>query len=135
MLKTNSKQAKENIKKYIIKGFNYCDNPEIQEGATFGEVARFIYKRFRAEKFSCLEDYNYYHFNEGAAFTAWAQGLASVFDFCYYYNRPALDDLGDILEESETERARFTEQQAETMLTYLIYTTIKKEIEKQEAQR
>lgn len=123
MLKTNSKKAKENIKKYIIDNFNFEDNAEeIQEGATFEEVAKFIYIRFWDEvgKWDTR-----LHYTEAEAFENWASGLPSTLDTCYYYNRPAIDDLGDILEETAEERARFDEMQAEKMLTYLIYREIK----------
>lgn len=54
-------------------------------------------------------------------FEDWARGLALGGLFCYYYNRSAVDDLGAILEETEEEKAKYTEMQAEEMLTRLIY--------------
>ena len=59
-------------------------------------------------------------------FKDWAQGLALGGLFCYYYNRSAKDDLGAILEESEAEKAKYTEQEAEEMLTRLIYRELEK---------
>ena len=56
----------------------------------------------------------------------WCSGLPGVLDTCYYYNRSAVDDLGAILEETDEERARYTEEQAEKMLTTLIYRELKK---------
>lgn len=41
--------------------------------------------------------------------------------FCYYYNRSAVDDLGEILEETDEEKAKYSEQQAEELLSRLIY--------------
>ena len=58
---------------------------------------------------------------EQQRFEEWAAGLPSILDTCYYYNRSAVDDLGAILEETDSEKARYSEQQAETRLTYLIY--------------
>ena len=58
---------------------------------------------------------------EQERFEEWAAGLPSILDTCYYYNRSAVDDLGAILEETDSEKARYSEQQAETRLTYLIY--------------
>lgn len=124
MLKTNSKKAKENIKKYIINNFNFEDNTEeIGEGATFEQVAQFIYARFWDE----VGKWRTKNMRESEAdsFEYWASGLPSTLNTCYYYNRPAVDDLGDILEETAEERARFDEMQAEKMLTYLIYREIK----------
>lgn len=51
---------------------------------------------------------------------------AFILDTCYYYNRSAVDDLGAILEETEEEKARFTEQEAEQLLTDLIYRELTK---------
>lgn len=124
MLKTNSKKARENIQQYIIDNFTpeNCTDEKIYG---FENVAAFILKTFRTEKYSEKADFKYYHNNEAAAFADWCAGLPSVLDTCYYYNRSAVDDLGTILEEAETEKKRFTEQEAETRLTYLIYAELK----------
>ena len=47
--------------------------------------------------------------------------MPSVLDTCYYYNRSAVVDLGKILDETPEEMSRFTESQAEKLLTDLIY--------------
>ncbi len=120
MLKTNSKKARENIQQYIINNFTpegYTDE-KIED---FENVAAFILKTFRSEKYSTKEDYRYYKGIEALAFKDWAQGLPSVLDTCYYYNRSAVEDLGVILEESEEEKSRYTEEAAENTLTALIY--------------
>lgn len=121
MLKGNSKQLKENIRNYIIKHYDgpdagYDNAPE--ESATFNEIARFILDNFRKEK-------RYNHGCERDLFIDWCQGLPSLLDTCYYYNRSAIDDLGDILEETAEERSRYTEQQAEKRLTLYIYRELR----------
>ena len=125
MLRTNTKKAAENIRAYIMDGFTpegYTDNPP-QE---FPEVAAFILDTFRSEKYWCPQDVRYYHGCERLAFRDWCAGLPSVLDTCYYYNRSAVDDLGAILEETEEEKAHFTEQEAEQLLTDLIYRELTK---------
>ena len=125
MLKTNNKKARENARNYIIAGFTpegYTDNPP-QE---FPEIARFILATFRNEKYHLPQDFRYYRNNELAAFADWCAGLAGVLDTCYYYNRSAVDDLGAILEETEEEKAHYTEEQAENTLTFLIYRELVK---------
>lgn len=125
MLRTNCKQARENIRAYIVDGFTpegYTDNPP-QE---FPEIAAFILATFRSEKYWCTQDVRYYHGCEALAFRDWCAGLPGVIDTCYYYNRSAVDDLGAILEETEQEKARYTEQQAEQLLTDLIYRELLK---------
>lgn len=129
MLKTNSKKAKENLKKYIIENFTpegYTKTPPEE----FPEIAAFILDTFRSEKYSRPEDFRYYKNNEFAAFLDWAQGLPSVLDTCYYYNRSAKKDLAAILEESESESKRYTETQSELQLSFVIYNALIKEEEK-----
>jgi hypothetical protein len=123
MLRTNSKKAIENIKAYIMAIFN-GENYDIETPETFKETATIIYNTF-AEEF--LYEYNRRR-NEQEVFTEWCAGLPSIIDTCYYYNRPAVKDLGDILEETEEERNRYTESDAERVLTYLIYREIKKAV-------
>lgn len=129
MLKTNSKQAKENIQLYIMDHFtpeNYTDTPP----EMWTETAAFIIETFRSEKYSRPEDFRYYRNNELTAFIDWAQGLPSVLDTCYFYNRSAIDDLGEILEETTTERSKHTETDAEQCLTRLIYKVLLMEVNK-----
>ena len=119
MLRTNSKKAIENIRAYIMEGF--CgDNYGIETPETFSEVARLIYNDF-AETY--LYGYNRTR-NRQEAFVEWCAGLPSILDTCYYYNRSAVEDLGNILEETEEERNRYTEADAEEMLSRLIYREI-----------
>ena len=129
MLKTNSKKARENIRNYIIDNFtaeNYTDTPPTE----WHEIAVFIYDTFRSEKYNCLQDYHYYKNSEHYAFREWCQGLPSVLDTCYYYNRSAVEDLGNILEQTIIERNRYEECEAENLLSTLIYNEIKKEIQR-----
>lgn len=130
MLRTNSKQARDNIHKYIMNNFDGC-NYDIANPDNFHDTAIIIYNIFRSEKYHCSEDFRYYHNNECAAFTDWCAGLPSILDTCYFYNRSAVDDLAVILEETDSEKARFQEQKAMDLLTALIYREIKKEVNKE----
>ena len=127
MLKSNSKKARENVKNYILANFTpeaYTNEPPTKTR----DIMQFIYNCFISEKFSIENEKHYYKYNEYAAFIDWCSGLPSVIDTCYYYNRSAVDDLGAILEETANEKSRYTEVEAEKMLTYLIYQVIKKGI-------
>lgn len=129
MLKTNSKKARENIKNYIIENFtpeNYTDTPPTD----YNGIATFIYDCFVRQSFSTPEEKQYFNNNEWKAFLHWASGLPSVLDTCYFYSRSAVEDLGNILEETEQERKQYEESTAENLLTMLIYNEIRKEIEK-----
>ena len=127
MLKSNSKKALENVKNYILENFTPEGYTETVPTET-REIMQFIYNCFISEKFSIENEKRYYKYNEYAAFMDWCAGLPSVLNTCYYYNRSAVDDLGAILEETEAEKKKYSEAEAEKMLTYLIYKVIKKEL-------
>lgn len=123
MLKTNSKKAKENLYFYIRENCadylndNYGIDPaEIAEKKTLYAVIFEIFK----QEMKPTEGYNAKRPTIDV-FYDWAQGLAMGGLFCYYYNRPAKKDLSEILEETETEAEKFTEEQAERKLTSLIF--------------
>ncbi len=129
MLKTNSKKTTENLKNYIMENFspeNYTETPPDQ----WHDIAVFIIDTFRSEKYSRPADYRYYKNNELTAFIDWAQGLPSVLDTCYFYNRSAVNDLGAILEETETEKNKHSETDAEQCLSRLIYKVLIMEVNK-----
>lgn len=123
MIRTNSSKAISNIRDYIIEQ----DEDYIRERAEFegkklntvDEILAFAYKCFKEEmKYRIEQNYSNPCF---VIFEDWARGLALGGLFCYYYNRSAADDLATILEESFEERKKYTEQQAEELLTRLIY--------------
>lgn len=121
MLKTNSKKARENIRAYIIINFDPSNYDLTQAPESWPEIAAFIIKTFRDEKYYSLEYMRAKNISEQRVFAEWAAGLPSVLDTCYFYNRSAVDDLAAILEETESEKARYSESDAEKLLTYLIY--------------
>ena len=110
MLRTNSKKARENIKAYIMEEFNCFSD--------FSSAAAFVLKTFIKECYTTENEKKLYK-SEFNAFEHWAQGLP--YRFTWYYLHTAVNILGDILEESIEERARFTQEQAEQLLTKLIY--------------
>lgn len=121
MLKTNSKKARENIRAYIVINFDPSNYDLTKAPESWPEIAAFILETFRAEKYYSLEYMRAKNISEQRVFAEWAAGLPSVLDTCYFYNRSAVDDLAAILEETESEKARYSESDAEKLLTYLIY--------------
>lgn len=123
MLKTNSRKAKETIKHYIMENFN-AENYTAEKIEGWDNISRYIYNIFRREAYSTKEDKRFYK-TEKDAFFYFVQGLPSILDCSFVYNVSAVDTLGEILEESEEEKARYTEEQAEELLIALIYREIK----------
>lgn len=125
MLKTNSKAARENLMKYIMQDLDYLEERrsyDIETGNAVYDLTKdanicaYIWDIFRSEH---KRGFSQKDFEE------WASGLALGNLFCYYY-MSAVDILGDILEETEAERSRYTEEAAENLLTSLIYREIMK---------
>ena len=124
-MKTTNRQARFNVLQYILYHLDpsgyYFTGP-----CTFKNVSRFILEVHASEKQYSPEYQAAKGFTNEAVFVDWCQGLPSVLDTCYYYNRSAVADLGDILEQSKQERAQYTEDQAERLLTHLIYQELVK---------
>ena len=121
MLRTNSKKAMENIRTYIEENFDCTGYEPEKEPETFKEKACFILETCKKKK-----KYSSFNLSDYEIFKGWCQGLPSLLDTCYYYNRSAVDDLAEILEETEEEKRRFTDSEAEEKLTYLIYRELSK---------
>ena len=120
MLKSNSKKAKENIKNYIINNFDYSSYEDEQNPAPteYKDICTCIYNTMQEEK-----RYNR-SINDYMTFEDWCRGLPSILDTCYYYNRSAIEDLMQILEETVEEAYKYTERQAEERLTQLLFREI-----------
>ena len=125
MIRTNSKQARENVKNYIQAHFDGC-NYGIETPETFEEVAKIINETFEKEKYYSNDYARRCGLSRLEVFIDWCAGLPSILDTCYYYNRSAVDDLGEILEQTEDERSKYKESDAERLLSTLIYREIEK---------
>lgn len=133
MRKTNSKEVKEIIKKYIMEHFSYYmdDNRghfsgdlEQINGANvenYAEVCNSILTIFGAEKLKYDNRFKANLASRYDMFIDWCSGLCSAIDTSYYYNVSAVDLLGEWLEETEIEKAKFDESKAEEMITRLLW--------------
>lgn len=119
MLRTNSKKAVENIRAYIVDEID-LEYFNLSEAPDFPTACRLILQ-------ACENEKRYSRSRTGFnTFKDWAQGLPSAFNTCYYYNRSAVDLLGEWLEETEEEKARFDEDAAEERITRLLYRELTK---------
>lgn len=116
MLKTNSRQAKENLRNYIMTSWNL--DPEDQ-GKTWAETKEDIKESFYFQAYSSVYERRQ---NKQEAFKNWLSGLPhGLGDF---FLCQAVEDLGNILNQTEAERNRYTEDQASELLAYLIYKEV-----------
>ena len=123
MIRSNTLKARQNVINYILSNVDFTGYSQYSHIDTtdFEAVRDALKAVFYSEK---LENNPYYE--RGIMFLSdlfidWCQGLPSALDTCYYYNRSAIDDLATILEESDTEKSRFTEAQACEKLSRLIF--------------
>lgn len=130
MLKTNSKKARENVRHYIMGHFDPTGYDVDQNPETFEEIAGIILDTFAQEKCYSTKYMYRYGWSDQKVFEDWCQGLPSILDTCYYYNRSAVNDVGAILEETPEELNPYTEQDAEKLLTRLIFRELMKGVGK-----
>ena len=121
MLRSNCKKALLNLRSYIINHSDF-ESYGMETPTDFKSCAEMLMHTFYEE----IAKWDKRRIPYQQLFADWLSGLPSVFDSLYYYNRSAVDDLGGILEETETEKARFTEDEAERMLSALIWREVYK---------
>lgn len=139
MLKTNSKKARENIRAYIIECSNCthydpATNVETQlTFDTFEGYAAFIWNDFKDRHMQGEQRRaNLRYFGTWQeCFLDWLHGLPGTLDPCEWlldYDA-AKNVLARLLEESDAERDKYTNDKAEHVLSYLIYREITNAVE------
>ncbi|WP_368283198.1 hypothetical protein [Dorea longicatena] len=131
MLRTNSKKAMENIRKEIIDSYEAANEYYTYEGreakTDFNEICADILEAFRIEK---LEHDCYYiagRASKSEVFMDWMQWLPTAFPVSDdVFLRSAVDFLGNILEETEEEKAKYSDEQAEKLACNLLYRELEK---------
>ena len=114
MLRSNSKKVIEKVRSYITDGID-PDYFGLAESPDFPTACKLILT-------ACEDEKRYIRSRSGfETFRDWAQGLPAALNTCYYYNVSAIDLLADWLEETDSEKSKYSECQAEEMITRLIY--------------
>ena len=135
MLKTNTKQVANKVQNYIIDNFKnfQLENPtyeydhlhtlESVDSNNYTEVCNAINCIFFCEMLENDNRWNAGRLSRADAFVNWCQGLPAALN-CDYYLHSARDLLGEWLEETEEEKQKFTELQAERQITHILYREI-----------
>ena len=119
MLKTNSKKVRDAVCAWIVK----CTNGYERDPKTIEEACAIIedaWNRWKCpyvkEQFNNLQD----------AFVDWSRGLPNnLFDYWDYAQYGGMVDfVGNLLEQTPEERAKYTNDQAATLFTKLIYREV-----------
>ena len=118
MLRTNSKKVREAVRAYVTKTTSICGiDPE-----TFGEAAAIIGGAWDGYKYPAL---SHRFATVQDAFMDWASGLP-LDTFDYIATGDTVKLVGDMLEETEEERSKYSDSQACDLLTYLIFREVGK---------
>lgn len=118
MLRANSKQAKENLFKVMVREISGRDNdPETAQEGAYILAHDFIASETGPDGRIYLEKGETYQ----DAFYRWASGLTnSIFDKLFYTGS-ACELVAEVLEESEEEKAKYTEAEAEEFFCAMLW--------------
>jgi len=118
MLKTNSKEVMNRIKKVIMDSYEAAEEYYTFDGSTmkteYNDICKDIMNMFYIEKLQFDNRYKAGRISKADLFMDWMQGLPSAFPVSNdIFLNSAVDFLGDLLDETETEKEKFTDEQAE----------------------
>lgn len=137
MLKTNSKEVNEKIKNLIIASYENCeeyysfDNKEVK--TKYNDICKDILQAFENEK--CKHDNRYLasRISKYDLFYEWLQGLPTSFDIAddiFLGYNSAKNLVADLLEQTEVEKNKYTEEQSEQLIVKLLYRELTKHANK-----
>lgn len=146
MLRTNSKQARENVLEWLAGGaleeakkinrFNrengfepMKEAVELEKLSSKGEDNADVQKAAAALVWKCFQndiegDYRIGREPMQSIFDSWLCGLPEIVKSEDFLLRDACEFLGRILEETPEEWQKYSQDQAETLMIYLIWKTI-----------
>ena len=135
MLKSNSKKAREHVMQYVQDACSeyYIEDCGAPADLTDADLCRLIIQDFE-EQWSHELKHNACRvrpLSRQELFMEWGRGLTAGGLFAFFYHCTAVQVLGDILEETEAERSKYTEAQAENYLCYLICREVTKKATEQ----
>lgn len=131
MLRTTNKKVKATIKNYINESvanwaddnFNYLTIDEFEELKTYEGQCNLIIDKFLNEMVKNNKNAKYYSYYD--LFVEWCEGQPSALETGYYLHS-AKSLLVDWFEETPEEASRYTELEAESRITKLLWREITK---------
>ena len=134
-LRTNSKEVMKKIEARIIDSYNNSEEYFGFEGrkmaTDYNNICKDVLGAFENEKLKFDNRYNAGRISKQDLFIDWMQGLPTAFNIADdIFLGDALDYLGELLEQSESEKAKYTTEQAEKNACYLFYRELTKHASK-----
>ena len=135
MLKTNSKKVNEKIRELIINSYNSADEFYGYNGremkTEYNDICKDILDTFYIEKCKNNTYYKKHLMSMQELFIEWCQGLPTGFNVADdVYLHSAVDFVGNVLEQTEAEKAKYTESEAEKLMMILFYRELTKHANK-----
>ena len=127
MIRANSKQLRQKVRAFISQIFDASSyDREDLNNAPIEEQIQFIALTYWRELGHEVKR-NHSSFQE--MFINWCQGLPSLIDTALYYcHSSAVELVGDMLEQTKEERAKYSEMEAERLLSYFIYREVSSDL-------
>ena len=131
MRRSNSKEAMEAIKNAIIESYKAAEEYYTYGGkyakTDYNDICKDILAAFENEKVKYDCRYRAGRVSKYNLFCDWMAGLATAFPVSDdIFLGSAVDWLADILDETEEEKGRYTEEKAESTACYLLYRELTK---------
>lgn len=131
MRKTNSKEVMEAIENKIIESYEAAEEYFSYNGKTvkteYNEICKDILSAFEIEKCKFDNRYIVGRISRQNLFIEWMSGLPTAFSVSDdIFLGSAIDWLADILDETEEEKERYTEDKAEITACNLLYRELTK---------
>lgn len=131
MRKTNSKEVMEAIENKIIESYEAAEEYFLYNGKTvkteYNEICKDILSAFEIEKCKFDNRYIVGRISRQNLFIEWMSGLPTAFPVSDdIFLGSAIDWLADILDETEEEKERYTEDKAEITACNLLYRELTK---------
>lgn len=135
MRRTNSKETMEAIKNAIMESYEAAEEYYTYDGkeakTDYNDICKDILTAFENEKVEYDCQYRAVRISKYSLFRDWIAGLPTAFPVSNdIFLGSAVDWLADILDETEEEKARYTDDKAEATACDLLYRELTKHAEK-----
>lgn len=131
MRKTNSKEAIEAIKNAIIESYEAAEEYYTYGGkeakTNYNDICKDILKAFYSEKCELDNWYIAGRVSKQDLFIEWMSGLPGAFPVsCDIFLQSATDWVAKILNQTDSEKEKYTDFQAENLACKLLYRELQK---------
>lgn len=135
MRKLNCKEVNEALKNEIMDSYESAEEYYTYDGAEmkteYTDICKDILKMFECEKLNGDLRYKASNMSKQDLFVEWMSGLPSSFPVsCDIFLGSAAEWLGNILDETETEKQKYSDSKAERTSCLILYRELNKHAQK-----